>query len=75
MCLWLAAQTLASTAGRARAQRRETVAAGSAEDLASLACNILSRNLIQYEWQMYLGDREYSPTCPGLTVPEEKLVP
>jgi tetratricopeptide (TPR) repeat protein len=36
------------------------------EDLEALACDFVSRNLTKDEWQQYLGDRPYRPTCPDL---------
>lgn len=37
-------------------------------DLISEACQRLTRNLSRKEWEMYLGDESYQPTCPGLPV-------
>ena len=39
-------------------------------DLVSLACARLGRNLAPVEWEQYLGDEPYRETCPGLPVPE-----
>jgi WD40 repeat protein len=39
------------------------------EELKKLACQRVSRNLSQDEWQAYIGaDRPYRETCPGLPV-------
>ncbi len=35
-------------------------------DLIEQACTRLTRNLTRAEWQQYLGDREYQPTCPNV---------
>jgi len=45
------------------------------EDLLAMACERVTRNLSQAEWQQYLGEREYRATCPGLPVPEETPAP
>jgi WD40 repeat protein len=34
------------------------------EDLASLACQAVGRNLTQLEWQQYFPDEPYRITCP-----------
>ena len=39
------------------------------EDLIRQACGRLAWNLLQTEWQRYMGDLPYQPTCPGLPVP------
>jgi hypothetical protein len=40
------------------------------EELAEMACQRVSRNLSQDEWQAYMGpDLPYHETCPGLPVP------
>ncbi|MBE7469886.1 MAG: hypothetical protein DPW09_14045 [Anaerolineae bacterium] len=36
------------------------------EDLVEQACAHLSRNLTHSEWQQYLGEEPYHPTCPNL---------
>jgi WD40 repeat protein len=41
------------------------------EDLLDLACGTLTRNLDLNEWEQYLGEESYRPTCPNLPVPEE----
>jgi WD40 repeat protein len=41
-----------------------------AEDLIPQACSRLPWNLMQTEWQRYLGDLPYHPTCPDLPVPD-----
>jgi len=41
------------------------------EDLIAEACARLPRNLTREEWQQYIGDEPYRPTCPNLPVPEE----
>ncbi len=41
------------------------------EDLIAEACTRLPRNLTREEWQTYLPDDPYRPTCPNLPVPEE----
>lgn len=33
------------------------------QDILPLACQAAGRNLSQTEWQQYLGDRPYQPTC------------
>jgi len=40
-----------------------------AADMVAVACQRLSRNLTETEWQQYLGDEPYRKTCPNL---EEK---
>jgi WD40 repeat protein len=35
-------------------------------ELVSRACSIVSRNLSPSEWELYLADEEFRPTCPGL---------
>jgi WD40 repeat protein len=40
------------------------------EDLVNLACERLGRNLNQEEWQQYIGDRPYRPTCFNLPAGE-----
>ncbi len=40
------------------------------EELRVKACNQVTRNLSQDEWEVYIGpDRPYRETCPGLPVP------
>jgi WD40 repeat protein len=39
-------------------------------DLIAEACTRLSRNLTPAEWNTYLGDQPYRPTCPNLPIPE-----
>ena len=34
------------------------------------ACRVANRNLTREEWQQYLGDEPYRPTCPNLPVLE-----
>jgi WD40 repeat protein len=41
------------------------------EDLIAGACARLPRNLTLEEWEMYLPDKPYRPTCLNLSVPEE----
>ncbi|MBE7557296.1 MAG: hypothetical protein HS126_40180 [Anaerolineales bacterium] len=41
------------------------------EDLMNLACTRLSHNLNHEEWERFLPDEPYHPTCPNLPVPEE----
>jgi WD40 repeat protein len=41
------------------------------EDWIAEACARLPRNLTLEEWQMYLPDEPYRPTCPNLPVPGE----
>jgi WD40 repeat protein len=41
------------------------------KDLIDEACARLTRNLTRSEWQQYLGDEPYRPTCPNLPMPEE----
>lgn len=41
------------------------------EDLVEDACTLLPRNLTQDEWEQYIGDEPYRPTCPNLPVPGE----
>ena len=41
-------------------------------DLISEACQRLTRNLSRKEWERYLGDESYQPTCPGLPVPDQE---
>jgi WD40 repeat protein len=41
------------------------------EALINEACARLTRNLTQVEWQQYLGDEPYRPTCPNLPTLEE----
>jgi WD40 repeat protein len=36
------------------------------EDIITEACNRLSRNLTEEEWQTYIGDEPYHPTCPNI---------
>jgi dipeptidyl aminopeptidase/acylaminoacyl peptidase len=36
------------------------------EDVITEACNRLSRNLTEEEWQTYIGDEPYHPTCPNI---------
>jgi WD40 repeat protein len=38
------------------------------EDLINEACARLTRNLTLAEWQQYLGDEPYRPTCPNLPI-------
>jgi WD40 repeat protein len=38
-------------------------------DLIIEACRRLPRNLTQSEWDEYLGDEKYKPTCPNLPIP------
>ncbi len=47
----------------------------SADELKQLACHTVDRNLSYMEWQQYLGDREYRPTCPDLPVPLATAAP
>jgi WD40 repeat protein len=41
------------------------------EDLIEQACARLPRNLSREEWNNYMGDEPYSPTCPKLPVPDK----
>ena len=41
------------------------------EDLIAEACARLPRNLTLEEWQRYIGDEPYRPTCPDLPMPGE----
>ena len=41
------------------------------ESWRARACSIANRNLTMEEWQQYVGDEPYRPTCPNLPVPEE----
>lgn len=43
------------------------------ESWKARACRIANRNLTLEEWQTYLGDRPYRPTCPDLPIPAEVL--
>ncbi|MCI0393988.1 MAG: WD40 repeat domain-containing protein [Chloroflexi bacterium] len=36
------------------------------DDIVAEACNRLSRNLTLEEWQTFIGDEPYHPTCPNL---------
>jgi WD40 repeat protein len=40
-------------------------------DLIEQACARLPRNLSREEWNNYMGDEPYSPTCPKLPVPDK----
>ncbi|MFN8459506.1 MAG: WD40 repeat domain-containing protein, partial [Anaerolineae bacterium] len=40
------------------------------EDLIAQSCFRLTRNLTRQEWQQYLGDLPYQPTCPNLPAGE-----
>ncbi|MGH6886982.1 MAG: WD40 repeat domain-containing protein, partial [Geminicoccales bacterium] len=40
------------------------------DDPVAAACPKLRRNLTRDEWQKYLGDASYRPTCPEIKVPE-----
>jgi WD40 repeat protein len=55
----------------ASADRTVRIWALKAEDLIEQACARLPRNLSREEWTTYLGNEPYSPTCPGLPVPNE----
>ncbi len=35
------------------------------------ACYIANSNLTRDEWQRYMGDIPYRPTCPNLPVPQK----
>jgi WD40 repeat protein len=41
------------------------------EDLIAEACARLPRNLTPWEWELYIGDEPYRPTCPNLLELEE----
>ena len=41
------------------------------EDLVKEACVRLPKNLTRKEWEEYLPDEPYRPTCPELPVPED----
>lgn len=41
------------------------------EDLLAVACERISRNLTQTEWQQFMGDQPYQDPCPDLPVPQE----
>jgi WD40 repeat protein len=41
------------------------------KNLIMQVCSHLPRNLTLEEWQQYIGDEPYRPTCPNLPVPEE----
>lgn len=41
------------------------------ESWKARACRIANRNLTLEEWQTYLGDAPYRPTCPDLPIPTE----
>lgn len=41
------------------------------EDLITEACTRLTRNLTRAEWQLYLNNEPYRPTCPNLPVLEK----
>jgi WD40 repeat protein len=41
------------------------------DDLIAEACTRLSRNLTPAEWNTYLGDEPYRPTCPNLHIPQD----
>jgi len=41
------------------------------ESWQARACSIANRNLTHAEWQQYLGNEPYRPTCSNLPVPEE----
>ena len=43
----------------------------SLKSLLERACRLANRNLTRAEWQRYLGNETYRPTCPQLPVPEE----
>ncbi|PWH17201.1 MAG: hypothetical protein DDG60_02865 [Anaerolineae bacterium] len=40
-------------------------------DLMAEACRRLPRNLTLAEWQTYIGDEPYRPTCPDKPIPDE----
>jgi WD40 repeat protein len=42
------------------------------EDLRAEACKRLARNLSAAEWQHYLGAIPYQPSCPNVTVNEQR---
>jgi WD40 repeat protein len=45
-------------------------------DLAALACNILTRNFTEEEWNTYIGsEKSYHKSCPDLPDPEEAPAP
>jgi predicted NACHT family NTPase len=43
----------------------------SVDSLLKQACRVANRNLKHTEWQRYLGDLPYHPSCPDLPVPKE----
>lgn len=60
------------TAGRDNTAARW---AWQSTDLIELACERLTRNLSDDEWQEYLGDEVYRDTCPDLSRPESLPIP
>jgi hypothetical protein len=41
------------------------------DDLITELCARLTRNFSHAEWRNFVGEKEYSETCPGLPVPEQ----
>jgi hypothetical protein len=39
------------------------------EDLLEAACQRAPRNMMEEEWQQFMGGEAYRPTCPELLVP------
>jgi hypothetical protein len=41
------------------------------DDPVAAACGKLTRNLTRDEWQKYLGDAPYRPTCPEIELRDQ----